>query len=151
MNQNFESVISRMKQTGDLKNDSAVARALNISPQAISNYKRRGRFPAGHIVKFADRYGVSIDWLLNTSGVDESGTGGGEEPNRTSGNLAPLSLEQSIYASRLIRILNSPERAVGEAAKYCIDALLHTAKSGSPEVVRMPMGRTGSTAPLTIS
>lgn len=64
MGSDFSKVIDRMKFAGTLKNDSSVARALGITPQAISNYRKRGKLPTDHIIGFADTYGLLVDWLL---------------------------------------------------------------------------------------
>ena len=41
----YSDTIERMRWAGKLKNDSAVARVLGVTPQALSNYKKRGRAP----------------------------------------------------------------------------------------------------------
>ena len=64
----FSEVIERMKRAANLKNDSRVARTLGVTPQAISNYKKRGAIPADLILRFADLYGLSVDWLVTGEG-----------------------------------------------------------------------------------
>src|SRR3972149_7949930 len=76
MGVSYADVIDRMKWAGRLKNDSAVARALDITPQALSNYKKRGEMPSNLIIEFSERFGISIDWLV---------TGGGEVDRRAVG------------------------------------------------------------------
>ncbi len=65
---NYSDIIERMKQAGKLKNDSAVARVLGVTPQALSNYKKRGRMPTNLIIRFASLYELSVDWLLTGKG-----------------------------------------------------------------------------------
>ena len=68
---NYSKVFERMLKAGRLKNGSQLAKTLGVSPQAVSNYKKRGELPASLVFKFAEIYGVSIDWLIN--GVAEPG------------------------------------------------------------------------------
>src|SRR3990167_2976422 len=57
-------VTDRMLEAARLKNHSALAADLGVTPQALSNYKRRGDFPAGLVIDFAAKHGLSIDWLV---------------------------------------------------------------------------------------
>ena len=65
---NFTELIKRMLFVGNLKNHSRLAEKLNVTPQAISNYKKRSKMPSDLILKFGKLYGVSIDWLLSGQG-----------------------------------------------------------------------------------
>lgn len=65
---NFPELIERMLFVGNLKNNSKLAEKLGITPQAISNYKKRSKMPSDLILKFGRLYGVSIDWLLSGQG-----------------------------------------------------------------------------------
>lgn len=60
----FKGTVERMIEVGKFKNNSALARALGITPQAISNYKKRGELPADLVIIFARGYGISVDYLL---------------------------------------------------------------------------------------
>ncbi len=64
----YEEVAERLKAAGGCKNDSALARELGVTPQALSNYKKRGEFPADLAIKAADRFIVSLDWALRGEG-----------------------------------------------------------------------------------
>jgi hypothetical protein len=68
MTVNYTDITERMKMAGKLKNDSAVARELDVTPQALSNYKKRGHMPMNLVLKFATKYGLSMDWLLTGKG-----------------------------------------------------------------------------------
>lgn len=70
------AIFSRMLESGGLKNNSELARVLGVTPQAISNYRRRGAMPASLIIRFSEKFKVSMDWLL---------TGGAEYPREGSG------------------------------------------------------------------
>lgn len=64
MNPKFEEVMKRMLEVSRLRRPSELARRLGISPQVISNFKRRGHFSPGFIVRFAETFHVSVDWLM---------------------------------------------------------------------------------------
>ena len=65
---NFQSIVERMKQASGLQNESAIAKALDISPQAMSNFKNKGEIPADRIIQFAGKFKLSVDWLLTGEG-----------------------------------------------------------------------------------
>ena len=60
----YSEVFERMIYASNLENSTQVAKALNVSPQAISNYKKKGIIPSSTIVKFAEKFDLSVDWLL---------------------------------------------------------------------------------------
>ncbi len=68
MNNNYEEVMGRILFSTGLKNASAVAGKLDITPQAISNYKKRAVMPLKIVFLIASKYGMSMDWLLSGQG-----------------------------------------------------------------------------------
>ena len=60
----YKEIADRMKKIGDLRNDSAIAKDLGITPQALSNYKKRDSMPTSLVVKFAEKYDCSTDELF---------------------------------------------------------------------------------------
>ncbi len=64
----FTPITERMLQAGNLKNHTKLAKVLGITPQALSNYKGRGKLPVDHVVSFAGIYRLSVDWLLTGEG-----------------------------------------------------------------------------------
>ncbi len=40
----YSDVLERMKKSANLKNDSRLARLLDVTPQALSNYKKEARY-----------------------------------------------------------------------------------------------------------
>ena len=64
----MEQITERMLKSGSLKNYSALARKLGVTPQAISNYRVRNHIPSDLVIKFAGLYGLSVDWLLTGQG-----------------------------------------------------------------------------------
>ncbi len=139
MGVNYAEVIERMKESGRLKNDSRVARALGVTPQALSNYKKRGKIPADLVIRFSDIYGLYVDWLLTGEGTQyKAGYG---DPNESDavrsareetlayGNLAKfasLDPDEIICVGKLLKVLRSNEASSASALKWTIDAMLKT-------------------------
>ncbi len=68
MEQNYAEIVERMRWGNHLKNDSALARKLGVTPQAMSNYKKRGSIPPSLVIKLSRLTGLSVDWLLTGEG-----------------------------------------------------------------------------------
>lgn len=123
MGVSYTEVIDRMKWAGRLKNDSAVARALDITPQALSNYKKRGDMPSNLILEFSERFGISLDWLV---------TGVGEVYRRTMaaeasaeyGAAETIDPEEIIYIGKLLKIIRAEDNSHSAAIKNAIDSVL---------------------------
>jgi transcriptional regulator with XRE-family HTH domain len=68
MNNNYTEVIKRIFWATGLRNTTAIARKIGITPQALSNYKKRTLMPLGVVLQIANKYGMSMDWLLSGQG-----------------------------------------------------------------------------------
>lgn len=123
----YSEVIERMKSCGKLKNDSAIARVLGITPQAICNYKKRNEVPANLIVKFADIYGVFIDWLLTGQGSTYKKNNSDDESHPKQNKIFVRSelssSEEIMYSGKLLKILRERDEYVIIAMKHTIDTL----------------------------
>ncbi|MBI5560110.1 MAG: helix-turn-helix domain-containing protein [Deltaproteobacteria bacterium] len=145
MSVKYSEVIERMRRAGNLKNDSKVARALGITPQALSNYKKRERVPSDLILKFSAIYGVSVDWLLTGEGGvymeggrkapapsvlreavfphgREEMEGGGAGGLTASANLVELTPEELVYVGKLLRVMRCLDKVMSSVLKWTIDA-----------------------------
>jgi hypothetical protein len=130
-----------MRWAGKLKNDSAVARVLGVTPQALSNYKKRGELPTDLVIRFAGIYGLSVDWLITGEGdVYRLGYQPGEgEAKMAAEGFAPygrgtlqglsgapdittMTPDQIIYVGKLLKILRGPNKNNADAIKWSIDA-----------------------------
>ncbi|WP_306534487.1 helix-turn-helix domain-containing protein [Geobacter sp.] len=60
----YSDIVDRMKLITGLGYDSDLAKILEITPQAISNFKKKGKLPSDLVIKFALEHKVSVDWLL---------------------------------------------------------------------------------------
>lgn len=146
MEASYLNIIERMKGAGRLKNDSAVARVLEVTPQALSNYKKRGKMPMNLVLKFSNIYGLSLDWLLTGDGdVYKAGytPPEGEENPYTAAlegpspygrdirgdlakfaNMLTMSPEEVIYIGKLLKVLRESNPSTITALKLSIDAFL---------------------------
>lgn len=140
MGVNYAYVIEKMKWAGRLKNDSAVARVLEVTPQALSNYKKRGEMPSDLVLAFSDRFGITLDWLLTGAGeIYKPGRApaAGEETREyvskaPSGNMGgSLDLMETVYIAKLLKILRGPQGAHAEAIKSTIDSVIKTLEKES--------------------
>lgn len=121
----YAEVIDRMKWAGRLKNDSAVARALDITPQALSNYKKRGEMPSNLILEFSERFGISIDWLVTGAGDvymrAQAAEEGAPYEGAATGSVDP---EEIIYMGKLLKIIRAEDKSHSAAIKNAIDSML---------------------------
>lgn len=133
MSVKYSEIFDRILQAGNFKNGAELARSLNITPQAISNYKKRGEMPADLVLKFARTFGVSIDWLLTGEGsMQNSGITrlNGKEPIRAiTAESISMDLnanpDELIYIGKLLKVLRGPEKYAASSIKLSIDAFLN--------------------------
>ena len=126
----YSEILERMKRIANLKNDSQVAKAVGITPQAFSNYKKRAKIPSDLILKFAGIYDVSVDWLLTGEGKSEAPSKiaaeavapYGKEPSPQA--IAQLSPDELIYVGKLLRIMRGCDKSTVSVLKWSIDAFL---------------------------
>ena len=69
----FTGTVDRMKSAAGLRSDTDLAKALDITPQAISNFKNKGEIPSDLVIQFAVKYKVSVDWLRSGEGEIKRG------------------------------------------------------------------------------
>lgn len=126
MGLNYKEIIERMRWAGKLKNDSAVARALGVTPQAFSNYKKREEIPSGLVLKFANLYGLSMDWLITGTGpMNKAGRVAPPPVGKVDGvqKIKALSPEEMVYIGKLLKILRGKDGRSMVAIKHTVDSL----------------------------
>ncbi len=64
----FQVVFDRLKHHLNAKSDADVARGLDVSPQALSAFKKQEKFPSDLLIKYCFMHDLSIDWLLLGTG-----------------------------------------------------------------------------------
>lgn len=135
----YADVIERMRWAGKLKNDSAVARVVGVTPQALSSCKKRGEMPSDLVLKFSNIFSLSLDWLLTGEGAMYKGgkaaerQPGGHGASRERGSGAErvfgfevTSHEEIQYVNRLLNILRSGSKKDAAAVKRAIDAFFNS-------------------------
>ena len=126
----YSGIIERMKEAGKLKNESATARVLSVTPQALSNYKKRDRMPSHLVIKFASIYGLSVDWLLTGNAayrIAEEGLGfksGAMEDaaDAVSKSIGALTPEEIVYTAKVLMVMRKANKVTVNALKGSIEA-----------------------------
>jgi len=126
----YKAVFERMLEAGKFRNATQVAKFLGVSPQAISNYRKRGELPASMIIKFATLCGTSVDWLLTGKGAPDAGIKSSNLSCAIALIEAPLDAlpqavltpEEAVYVGKLLGILRMKEGIAAQAVKMNIDA-----------------------------
>jgi transcriptional regulator with XRE-family HTH domain len=151
MNETCAEIMERMKRAGGLKNYTAVAERLGITPQAVSNYKKKGKMPPGLIIRFAELYGLSVDWLLTGMGdmyrphdfamegevtafstLDQvADRRGVREGVKRFAGLLPMSPDEIIFMGKLLKILRGSNKQAVDVLKLSVDALLKASEQGT--------------------
>jgi transcriptional regulator with XRE-family HTH domain len=67
----ISQIVERMKRKSEAKTDSDLARILEITPQAISGFRKRGEIPSDLVIEFGRNFKVSLDWLIDGEGYPE--------------------------------------------------------------------------------
>ncbi len=135
MDTSYSQIVRRMLESTGLKNESAVAKVLGVTPQALSNYKKRGKMPPNLVLKFAFMYGLSVDWLLTGKGsmrIEEKAgntTTVREEPAPYSAgpkgaDISQMTPDELIYVGKLLKVLQKGSPSIVGAVKFSIDAFL---------------------------
>ena len=64
--ESVDAVLQRLCDAIEAKPEmGGFARALDISPDTIKTWRRRGRVPLRYLQGFSAQHGVSLDWLLH--------------------------------------------------------------------------------------
>lgn len=132
----YAEIFERMLEAAHLQNSSQLAKALGVTPQALSNYKKRGEIPTSLLFKFAAIYDVSVDWLISGSGtafkcLEESAAYGTEYGSFM--DFSGLSSDEIISVGKLLKVLRRADKRMVLALKASIDAFLGAVKDEGNE------------------
>lgn len=86
-----QAVLARLVEATSSSSEAALSGPLNISAQAISDARRRGKIPDAWIRIIADKFNVSADWLFFGRGVmrlDDANAGAPRAANEVRGDTA---------------------------------------------------------------
>lgn len=73
----FDEVMERLASLAGIKNQSALARELHLTPASVSDAKKRGPFPLAWALSLARILGISLDLIL---GLKETSASNGDGP-----------------------------------------------------------------------
>jgi len=101
MNQknNFDEVWERVRVSTEIKTQKQLAVALCLTPQAITEMKKKGKFPEKWAYKISEQFELDARWLLD--GVKKT----------------KVKLEKEIKGSKKFEILNEIEEWLAEEVK----------------------------------
>ena len=80
MNNATPDTLERLLQGAGLRRDSQLAEILGVSPQAVSQARRKGKIPDGWVLKVAAQFGLSTDWIFFGRGEGPAGRAQGAAP-----------------------------------------------------------------------
>ena len=73
-----DEIFERMLKTIGSVADNALAKALGLSSQAVSEARRKRKIPPAWAITLAEKYQVSLDWLLFGRDPARTGESAGE-------------------------------------------------------------------------
>ena len=85
MNSATPETLDRLLQGAGLRRDSQLAELLGVSPQAVSQARRKGRIPDGWVLKVAAQFGLSTDWIFFGLEPEKHDVPAGERPEISAG------------------------------------------------------------------
>lgn len=68
----MNDVLDRIKARYDYKTDADLARALEASPQNISNWRTRNTIAWDELLAFSRKKIISLDWILTGNEIDDN-------------------------------------------------------------------------------
>lgn len=85
------AILDRLLSGAGLHRDAQLAVFLGVSPQAVSQARRKRKIPEGWVVKVARECNLSMDWLMfgRGSADDPSRTAASPQPSTPSGAAVP--------------------------------------------------------------
>ena len=92
----FATLLSRMQQATNTGTDAGLARILEVSPQSVSDARRKGKIPPVWLVRIAHKYQVSLDWLFFGTGA--------MQPVRTASGQTATGEDVGALQSRIVAL-----------------------------------------------
>ncbi|MBE6440791.1 MAG: bacteriophage CI repressor [Desulfovibrio desulfuricans] len=72
----FEQVFGRVVQATGIASQTGLAEVLGVSPSAVSDAKKRGKFSAEWLLKLLEKQGINPVWLKSGAGPKRLGAAG---------------------------------------------------------------------------
>lgn len=78
MEADFKVIVDNLTKYLEAKSDADIARGLGVTPQAVSGFRKKGKFPPELLINFCFTHQLSLDWLFTGRGAKSlPGTGAG--------------------------------------------------------------------------
>jgi len=115
----YSEIIERLLIATNSKNESDLAKSLNISSQSVSQAKKKNRIPAQWFTKISQNFEVTMDWLL--SGHDPKNLVKNTDiANISNLKITIINLEKEI---ELLKEINTTQKETINSYKLVLDAL----------------------------
>ncbi|MFJ5337896.1 MULTISPECIES: helix-turn-helix domain-containing protein [Pectobacterium] len=88
----YEVVISRLKEIYGTPSDNALCIQIGVSPQTLSSWKSRNKVTYAKCVETSKEKGISLDWLLTGTGSMLRGSVDSQESTVSRSDLTLLEL-----------------------------------------------------------
>lgn len=114
-NGTVEGLIKRMMEATGSAREKNLARLIGVSPQAMSNAKRKNAIPPAWVMSIAIHYEVSLDWLYFAKGDKLS--------QEEEGNLRIQLVQKEARIAELEKELALAQAEALRAYKLVVDAM----------------------------
>lgn len=68
----INSIVERLRKKFELKNETQVAKLLQVEQNTLSSWKKRGKIPYEKLDIIAQNNNLSLDWILDGSETEET-------------------------------------------------------------------------------
>jgi phage repressor protein C with HTH and peptisase S24 domain len=109
-----QAVFDRMRQAAKVKTYASLAEILGITPQAVSDARKKGNVPNRWLLHIARKYGVALEWL--SYGRDASGARQAEDAGGDMLRVPRVKARLSLDGNGFAACDEAPESCVFPAA-----------------------------------
>jgi plasmid maintenance system antidote protein VapI len=74
-NAKTSAIFERLILASNVKTDAALAQAIGVTPQSVSDARKKSKVPPAWAIEIAKKYQVSLDWILFGKEVEFFGSG----------------------------------------------------------------------------
>lgn len=127
-NGTVEGLVKRMMEATGSTREKNLAQLIGVSPQAMSNAKRKKNIPPAWVMCIATGYNVSLDWLYFAKGDKFS--------QEEEGNLRAQLLQKEVRIAELEKELASAQAEALRAYKLLVDTVHQGLKVQDQEILK---------------
>lgn len=108
----FNDIIKKLKKHSGEKTDAGIARALKVTPQALSGFKKNDKFPPELLIRYCAKHKLSTDWMF-----------GIERPGRTAVTGFTMKLDEGLKSLKKSLLSKSGKKLTEEKLALIIKYL----------------------------